>query len=159
MIIQRNRMRQDMASGGGDDDKLIPLINVVFLMLVFIMLVGTLAPADLLPIAAPKSSTSGERDRQPLQFAITADGQLWWRERSLDAAQLGAVLTELTEQPEPPEQSSSPVTGGADAAATQRVAVEIRADRAAGAGVLLELLTRLQQHGFYEIRLLTQAAP
>ncbi|AHF05094.1 biopolymer transporter ExbD [Marichromatium purpuratum 984] len=73
------------------DDQLIPLINVIFLMLIFFMLAGRIAPSDPLEIEPPHSTEAPEAlAPQPEQrtLLIAADGALALDGTALDTAAL-----------------------------------------------------------------------
>ena len=65
-------------SGRGQDrqDRLIPLINVVFLLLAFFIIAGTFRAADTLVIEPPVAETGGTLDPESKTLFMGRDGKL-----------------------------------------------------------------------------------
>ena len=57
-------------------DRLIPLINVVFLLLAFFIIAGTMRAADALDVQPPEAATSGSIDRESPTLVMDATGRL-----------------------------------------------------------------------------------
>jgi len=57
-------------------DRLIPLINIVFLLLAFMLLAGTFRAADTLSVEPPQAGTSGTIDRQSLVLYLDSSGNM-----------------------------------------------------------------------------------
>ena len=57
----------------GNDDNVIPLINIVFLMLIFFMLAGQITSTDVLNVMPPTSET--QAPTTPLEFEILMDAE------------------------------------------------------------------------------------
>ena len=115
----------------------VALINVVFLMLIFFLIAGTLAPTgdravDLVAL------TDADAASPPDMLFIRADGTLTWRGEPVDAADLPAMA--------PGE------AGGSEAARPFRIA----ADRALPAGKLVETIGTLRALGFADIAVVTR---
>jgi len=71
---------QDLLSGNsrqqGRQDRLIPLINVVFLLLAFFIIAGTFRAADTLDIEPPLAETGGTLDFESQVLYMSRDGAL-----------------------------------------------------------------------------------
>ncbi len=71
-IIIRNRKRKREIS-------MIPLIDVVLLLLIFFLMVGTLNPPEILPIDVPESDTGEERFiDDPAHILLTTEGEIYF---------------------------------------------------------------------------------
>jgi biopolymer transport protein ExbD len=81
-----------------DDERVLPLINVVFLLLIFFMLAGALAPADPFRVDPPLSRSEAPPPAEPLTLLIGADGELALDGEPLDEAGLLDRLGELIER-------------------------------------------------------------
>ncbi|WP_404379599.1 ExbD/TolR family protein [Caenispirillum salinarum] len=122
-----------------DGENVLPLINVVFLLLVFFMVAGALERADLFEVTPPEAAVEAEpEDRQGL-LLMAADGRL---------ALGGAVVAE-----------------GDLAAAVQAwreanpdVTLKVKADAAAEALAVVGLLEDLRAAGVEQVVLLTTEA-
>lgn len=67
----------------GTDDGMIPMINIVFLLLVFFMIAGQIAPRDP-AIDLPASTSAGELATDQVVISIDADGALRVDGRAID---------------------------------------------------------------------------
>jgi biopolymer transport protein ExbD len=74
------------------DNNLISLINVVFLILVFFMLMGRIAPHDVLDIDSPASTTTLAVEPESVTILIAADGRTAVDSQIVTKASLGASL-------------------------------------------------------------------
>ena len=71
-------VRRRRATGGAfNEDGVIPLINVVFLLLIFFMLAGRIADAEKVAVDPPTSTAAPEDHAGPTTIAIAADGQVF----------------------------------------------------------------------------------
>lgn len=117
------------------DDSILPLINIVFLLLIFFVIAGVItrsAPFDLTLPASTRIEDQALPEEQIL--AVSADGQLAFAGEIVDSAELDALF--------------------ADWPAGQ--ALQIRADSDLRADALSQLLGRLRTAGVAEVRLLTR---
>ncbi|MDF1792897.1 MAG: biopolymer transporter ExbD [Thalassobaculaceae bacterium] len=69
MRLARKRPRNE-------DDRILPLINVVFLLLIFFMLAGRLAATDPFRIDPPQSVSAGPVTIEDLLVQVGAEGRL-----------------------------------------------------------------------------------
>lgn len=58
------------------EERILPLINVVFLLLIFFMIAGSLSVTDAFEIDAPVSRTTAEHEPESLMILLGQDGQL-----------------------------------------------------------------------------------
>lgn len=117
------------------EDSLLPLINLVFLLLMFFIFAGQLADTPLPDL--PGVSGAGDNNRPDADLVLTRDGD--WRVNARDIARKDL----LAALPAP------------DASRPLRIA-------AAGSSAmdrLEELLSVLEQGGYTEVILLTEPAP
>ena len=126
------------------EDGMLPLINVVFLLLIFFMLAGRLAASDPLPVMPPESQTAapaGVRAVAVSQEAVVllaADGRLALDGAVLRPADLTVELSRrLQEQP--------------------GLRVTLKADSAAQAAAVVDLMDRLRDAGVTELELFAQS--
>ncbi|PCJ33045.1 MAG: hypothetical protein COA90_01050 [Gammaproteobacteria bacterium] len=59
------------------DDSLIPLINVVFLMLIFFMVAGHIEPSDGVNVSPPVSLSASDITAEPLKIVVGKEGQVF----------------------------------------------------------------------------------
>lgn len=68
------------------DDNLIPLINIVFLMLIFFMVAGHISESDPIKVQAPSSISDKQDKLEPMVIVVAADGRwrmLNWKDNSM----------------------------------------------------------------------------
>lgn len=71
-----------------DDSNMIPLINIVFLMLIFFMVAGKITAKDAAQFDAPQSLAKTAPATHEQSIILDADGSLW-----LDNKSFGAINT------------------------------------------------------------------
>lgn len=113
----------------GDGEELVPLINVVFLLMVFFLLAGSISKRDDLALEPPESITELKRVPASQQLRVMPNGSL-----RLDGKAI--ALEDLTSQ-------------GLNQ-------VEIQADAQTNVGLVKPVLAALQSAGVSEVRLLTR---
>lgn len=128
------------------DDRLIPLINVVFLMLIFFLLAGTIRPPEPFEIALPVSSSEQNRPDQTLVLMVGPDGTMFIDGVLLAPDRLGELKEQLSTR-WPKEESARD---------TQLRKIEIQADQSLPLASLSGILTELTQAGADEISLITR---
>ncbi|MEQ8397489.1 biopolymer transporter ExbD [Thalassobaculum sp.] len=119
-----------------EDDRVLPLINVVFLLLIFFMVVGSLSATDPFAIAPPQSSNGEPGDPKDIVLLIGTDGRLALDGRVLEAASLKSAMTERL----------------VDAPAQE---VHVKADGAAAATEVVGVMETLRAAGVERVRLMT----
>ena len=124
------------SSVSSDDSNLIPLINVVFLMLVFFMVAGQIRASDVKPVSPPLSHS--EQPLQPApELVINNEGLLEVDGKLLELDQLSTWIAELRKD-------------GAG------VRLRIRADASTSTQRLQEVLLPLRLSGVEKVELVTR---
>ncbi len=119
-----------------DDDRVLPLVNIVFLLLIFFMVAGTLSASDPFTVEPAHSATQGESSTEPPLILLAADGRL-----ALDGAEMAedALLEAIAARIE------------ADGVAEAR----LKTDGGAEAVMLVALLAKLKEAGVETALLMT----
>ena len=73
----------------------VPLIDVVFVILIFNIMSSTLTQQTGVDVDKPKAQSAGELNRQSILVAITRDGSIHVNERQVDPGGLQDVLQRL----------------------------------------------------------------
>lgn len=128
MRLPRRQNRREMEST-------IPLINVVFLMLIFFLIAGTIAPPIDRDVALIATQDADQAD-PPEALAVTRDGTLRWRGRTVDVEAF----------------ASRWVDEGGD----ERL--KLAADRDLPAADLIDIVAALRANGVETISVLTERA-
>lgn len=121
-------------------ENLLPMINVVFLLLIFFLIAAKLAPPSPFEVLAPQATADAatESPAQDLVLWLGADGTLAYGDARGEAA-----LAALAQ---------------ARAACVESCArLTLRADAGAGAGALAALAPKLAAMGFARLALVTEA--
>ncbi|WP_348680098.1 ExbD/TolR family protein [Alcanivorax profundi] len=121
-------------------EPVLPLINVVFLLLIFFMLAGQLAKRPTVSVETPVSqSANGQEARDKLMLILKPDGQ-WFAENADEPLDHTALVALLGDNPEESE-------------------VRLMADVGITMAALRERLETLQELGVEQVRLVTQSDP
>lgn len=112
-------------------ENIVPMINVVFLLLIFFLMTAQISAPVPFEVTPPTSSSEDAADG-PVELNISADGALF-----LNGFEGDAVWNELATLP-------------------SDTSVVIRADSAFSAAELTRILVRLNDAGFTSIALVTQ---
>ena len=114
-------MRIDMPPRRPRGETIIPMINVVFLLLIFFLLTSQIAPSTPFEVTTPEGGASELRAEARDVLYVSASGDLAWNEARGDAVWQAIALA----APDGP--------------------VEIRADRATPAVIVAAHLKRLRE--------------
>ncbi len=116
------------------NDRLIPMINIVFLLLTFFMIAGTFHAAELLDVEPPEAQSEGELPDEGPVVLIDRAGTMAMGDERLDRETVVQRLKEMVgEKP---------------------VEVRLKADRATEVRVVLPLLKALTDAGITRVQLI-----
>lgn len=113
------------------DENLMPMINIVFLLLVFFMVAGALQSKDAILVDAPESSAQSTGQLENQRLVVSADLTLGLGEEVFELDELQAVL---------------------DRAGLQDN-IQVKADGRLTAAKLHQLMRKLREIGVKKIRL------
>lgn len=134
--------REDASQLASIDDRIMPLINIVFLLLIFFLVAGVIREVEPVDVDPPRSMVEGESEVAPLTIYVSADGHFALGDDVLTDDAFNAAVTEavLTD----PEQ-----------------AIRIVADRNVDSTKVITVLETLRSAGASRVKLTTQmqAAP
>jgi biopolymer transport protein ExbD len=119
-----------------DEERILPLVNVVFLLLIFFMLAGRLSATDPLRVEPPSSASQGMVGQKETVVSVGADGRLAFDGVLMDAAALRAAVAERVTAGETPR-------------------IRLRADGRAEAIRVVAVMETLREAGIERLRLLT----
>ena len=80
------------------EERVLPLVNVVFLLLIFFMLAGRLAATDPFPVEPPQSRSEGSAEARELRVLVGADGRLALNGEELAPELFRARVTQRLDQ-------------------------------------------------------------
>lgn len=120
--------------GSNSDDvsevNLTPMLDVVFIMLIFFIVTTSFIKESGVEIERPVSSTASPRPDAQVMVALTAQGAVWVDGEAVDAHRVGERVAELVRG-----------KGGGESG------VVIQADRESTTGLLVEVMDRIRQAG------------
>lgn len=119
----------------GDD--MLPLVNIVFLLLIFFMLAGAVSTPDPLNVQPPQSMVDAAGDRLPSMLVVGADGRL----------ALGREVFTL--------EGLAPRIDAWLAVAPPGFPLTVKADAETEALAIVTLLEALKRQGVTHVRLMT----
>ncbi len=144
MIMENNSRRPPL-------EPVLPLINVVFLLLIFFMLAGQLAKRPTVSVETPVSQVAnGKEAREKLLLVLKPDGQ-WFAEDSdipLTEAELSELIKDLPV-----------ITDEDNGNQVKDAEVRLLADGGISMASLRQRLETLQALGVEQVRLVTQDDP
>lgn len=118
-------------------ENIIPLINIVFLLLIFFMLAGTLTPPDMFDVDPPETREArmeGEPDSGVI--LLSRGGDVAFEGEEMAFADLGAAIRERLADDDPPQ-------------------LTLKADAGVPASLLLDIMDTLREAGAESVMLLT----
>jgi biopolymer transport protein ExbD len=122
-----------------EDDRILPLINVVFLLLIFFMLAGRLAATDPFQIDPPVSASEGLVTVEDLLVQVGVDGRLALNGKEMGEDALSAAV-------------AARLSDGTPAP------VRLKADGTVEAARVVAIMERLREAGVESVQLLTLPA-
>ncbi|MFO7759291.1 MAG: biopolymer transporter ExbD [Roseovarius sp.] len=118
------------------DARILPLINIVFLLLIFFMVAGRLSTSDPFDVAPPEAANAGEALLDGAEILLGPTGDLALDGQAMDRATLlDRLERRLQDAPDLP--------------------LRLRADQAGEAQGLVALLQDLRRLGAQEVTLIT----
>ena len=110
------------------DINLAPMLDIVFIMLIFFVVTTSFVKESGIDVNRPTAQTAERRERGNILIAIAPNGEIWIDKRAVDIRSLRAVVERLiAENPES--------------------AVIIQGDRAAQIGLLVEVMDQVRKGG------------
>ncbi len=130
--MRRSRLQFD------DDDEaevnLTPMLDVVFIMLIFFIVTASFVKESGIEISRPGASTAVRKERGNILIAITANDQIWMNRRQVDPRALRANLERMH-------------------AENPQGAVVIQADKDAKTGLLVKVMDAARLAGVKSVSL------
>jgi biopolymer transport protein ExbD len=117
------------------DEKIIPMINIIFLLLMFFLIMGNISELVREDVIPPRSSSAGVLVSAPAQWILARDGTIIMQEQEMRLNQVVAWLAA--------PGNSLPKR------------VVLRVDGGAMSGALLPLMDLMRDHGVDKISLVT----
>ena len=123
-----------------NDDNLIPLINVVFLMLIFFMVAGVIRETDKAEIGHPESVSTKALATETLTILVNKDLSIQFQDATLTIETLTQALKKIVEMKQSVED----------------LYLVLRVDSSLSAKRLHEVLKSIRAAGLLKVQLLTE---
>ena len=133
--MRRQRLRESQES----DINLTPMLDVVFIMLIFFIVTASFVKESGIDINRPSASTA-EKKTASILIAITESGQVWLQKRPIDIRSVRANIERLL-------------------AENPQSAVVIQADRDSKNGLLVEVMDQAKLAGAVGISIAADIVP
>lgn len=91
--IAAKRIGQD-----SDDINLTPMLDVVFIMLIFFVITATFVVEKGLEVQRPETGPASKPDTKPIVLNISARGEIWLTERRIDILSVRSNVARLLAQ-------------------------------------------------------------
>lgn len=123
----------------GNDDNLVPLINIIFLLLIFFMVAGNITASDVVAVDAPKSITQTPQTEADVMLLVSAAGDVYLESQMVGLELLAVLLSEQLTLSSDPENFR----------------VQVKVDAALPVENLKAVLSSLRSAGLLRVSLLT----
>jgi biopolymer transport protein ExbD len=140
----RKRSLFTRRTDGGEDStdaiNMTPLIDMMFILLIFLVVTTSFVRESSVAVQRPKAATAVPQQNAAVIITITADEQIWLQDVSIDIRLLRARLEQL-------------------GLANPAQAAIILADAQASTGLLVKVMDQLRLAGFINISVAASSAP
>lgn len=134
-------------------EPVLPLINVVFLLLIFFMVAGQLAPRPEGDVDAPDSASANTKENlQQVMLVLDKEGRLLYQGQPVDGGRVDELIR-AHRAATPPADTASKDLGRAGA----KEPVRLMADAGTPLSTLRDSLETLRDAGVEEVRLVTRS--
>lgn len=127
------------------DDNLVPLINVVFLMLIFFMVAGQIRATDAVTISPPDSMSEMQQEESPAKVLVSTQQGVFLNGEMIEVVSLSHALEQLYRQSEAKDDFMVQVSADADLPVSRLQAIFKQIESAGLTRVFL--VTKLKQVG------------
>ncbi len=131
------RFRHSTASETATSVDISPLIDVVFLLLIFFIVTTVFVKETGVEISKPRAASSQDLDKQAILLAVTSEGRVWHGGREIGVDGVRAVVSALLE-----ENEATPVI--------------IRSDENAATGATVRVIDAAKLAGAESVSLATE---
>ena len=129
--------RRKAREGEESEVNLTPMLDVVFIMLIFFIVTASFVKEAGIDVNRPDAATAEKKERGNILVAITSNGQIWIDKRQVDPRALRANIERL--HAENPEGS-----------------VVIQADKDSKNGLLVQVMDAARLAGVYNVSIAAQ---
>ncbi len=114
-----------------------PLVDVVFLLLLFFMLTSQLVREPAIKVKLPDSKTAASQHEEVKTILITRNGEVYFMDKRVDIGNLQKAISESVHD-------------------TNRDILRIKADREADVGILVSVIDEVKLSGITNFSIVTE---
>lgn len=156
------KLRQQPPRSTASDNNLMPMINVVFLLLIFFMVAGNIRVSDPLPLDAPESSGEQPLIAQSVLY-VAGNGTLMIDDAPVSMTFLAAALAELKGLPDTshlaPDDTSPEPEDTVIRKLDSKPLLAIKADSRIAVSLLRDIMNAVRDAGLSRVELITSWVP
>ena len=156
------KLQQKPPRPTASENNLIPMINVVFLLLIFFMVAGMVRLADPLPLNAPESTNDNPVNAESVLY-VTGDGTLKLDDTSVTMTSLAATLAELkaiaANSDASADNTNQVPAGNGPHLPNDAPLLAIKADARVTVSLLRDILDAARDAGLSRVELITSWVP
>lgn len=139
-------------------EPVLPLINVVFLLLIFFMVAGQLAPRPEGDVDAPDSASADTKENlEQFMLVLDKEGRLLHQGEPVDSARIPDLIREHQQAATAPDADADAARQDGDADTDGQQPVRLMADADTSLSTLRNSLETLRDAGVEEVRLVTRS--
>ncbi|PHR61078.1 MAG: hypothetical protein COA43_05405 [Robiginitomaculum sp.] len=141
-----------------NDDGMIPLINIVFLLLIFFMVAGTISASDAVMVTPPMSKAESPLNIEQMTVIIGHDNDIYLANEQITLEQLTSDLTQMQNQMlqnQMPQNQMPQNQMMGQSEDSQGISILIKADGQLSMHALQEVLAHVKSAGIARISLAT----
>jgi len=132
------RRREDILKDEDTEINMTPMIDIVFIMLIFFIVTTSFTRESGISVQRPKAATTEQRQKKNIIIGIRATGEVWIDKRATDIRAVRAKVEQI--------RAESPVE-----------AVLIEADRKTTTDILVRVMDQVRLAGIQNVSLATEA--
>ena len=132
------RRREDMLKDEDTEINMTPMLDIVFIMLIFFIVTTSFTRESGISVQRPKAETTEQRQKKNIMIGIRATGEVWIDKRATDIRAVRANVERI--------RAESPVE-----------AVLIEADRKTTTDILVRVMDQVRLAGIQNVSLATEA--
>lgn len=131
--------RRNFSQGGGEDEdvNVTPLLDIVFIMLIFFIVTSTFVKEPGVEISRPEALTADERKLASIIIAISEEDEIWINKELVELNEVRAAVEQLRRE-------------------NPKGTAVVQADATSKAELLIEVVTQIRSTGITDVAVSTQ---
>ncbi|MBL4619414.1 MAG: biopolymer transporter ExbD [Alphaproteobacteria bacterium] len=131
------RRRSFQSAGDEEDVNMTPLLDIVFIMLIFFIVTSTFVKEPGIDVLRPDASTATDRKLASIIVAISADDEIWINKELVELNEVRAAIEQLRRE-------------------NPRGTAVVQADAKSKTRLLVEVVTQIRATGITDVAVSTE---